>query len=186
MGINLWVSKIVQLSFGKDKHVDKRKSNICHYLSWELKRAKCMKQLLGFIRITISTFLHFFFLTLYHDSDGQESACSVQSLGQEDPLEKGMAPYSSTLARRIPWIEEPGGFSPWACKESNITEQLSSHWDYKTLQLIIFSSKYFLVCVCLFNICKGSDYMFRAQGMKNTKKKIFLSYTDGDIWFILR
>ena len=35
----------------------------------------------------------------------------------------------------------------------------------------MFSSKYFLVCVCLFNICKGSDYMFRAQGMKNTKKK---------------
>ena len=67
-----------------------------------------MKQLLGFIRITISTFLHFFFLTLHHDSDGQESAFSVQSLGQEDPLEKGMAPYSSTLARRIPWIEEPG------------------------------------------------------------------------------
>ena len=33
----------------------------------------------------------------------------VQSLGQEDPLEKGMAPHSSTLARKIPWTEEPGG-----------------------------------------------------------------------------
>ena len=33
----------------------------------------------------------------------------VQSLGQEDPLEKGMAAYSSILARRIPWAEEPGG-----------------------------------------------------------------------------
>ena len=32
----------------------------------------------------------------------------VQSLGQEDPLEKGMAPHSSTLARKIPWTEEPG------------------------------------------------------------------------------
>ena len=32
----------------------------------------------------------------------------VQSLGQEDPLEKEMAPYSSTLAWRIPWMEEPG------------------------------------------------------------------------------
>ena len=30
----------------------------------------------------------------------------VQSLGQEDPLEKGMATHSSTLARRIPWTEE--------------------------------------------------------------------------------
>jgi len=33
----------------------------------------------------------------------------VRSLGQEDPLEKGMATHSSILAWRIPWIEEPGG-----------------------------------------------------------------------------
>ena len=33
----------------------------------------------------------------------------VQTLGWEDPLEKGMATHSSTLAWRIPWTEEPGG-----------------------------------------------------------------------------
>ena len=33
----------------------------------------------------------------------------VQSLGQEDPLEKGMATYSRILAWKIPWTEEPGG-----------------------------------------------------------------------------
>ena len=33
----------------------------------------------------------------------------VGSLGQEDPLEKGMATHSSMLAWRIPWAEEPGG-----------------------------------------------------------------------------
>ena len=33
----------------------------------------------------------------------------VQSLGQEDPLEKGMATHSSILAWRIPWAEKPGG-----------------------------------------------------------------------------
>ena len=33
----------------------------------------------------------------------------VQSLGREDPLEKGMATDSNILAWRIPWIEEPGG-----------------------------------------------------------------------------
>ena len=33
----------------------------------------------------------------------------VRSLGQEDPLEKEMATHSSTLAWKIPWIEEPGG-----------------------------------------------------------------------------
>ena len=33
----------------------------------------------------------------------------VPSLGQEDPLQKGMATHSSILAWRIPWTEEPGG-----------------------------------------------------------------------------
>ena len=45
-------------------------------------------------------------------SDGKESTCSVgdlvQSLGQEDPLEKGMAMHSSILVWRIPQTEEPG------------------------------------------------------------------------------
>ena len=33
----------------------------------------------------------------------------VQSLGQEDPLEEGMATHSSILVWEIPWTEEPGG-----------------------------------------------------------------------------
>ena len=33
----------------------------------------------------------------------------VQSLGQEDPLEKEMKTHSNILAWRIPWTEEPGG-----------------------------------------------------------------------------
>ena len=33
----------------------------------------------------------------------------VQSLGWEDPLEKGMAPHYNILAWQIPWTEEPGG-----------------------------------------------------------------------------
>ena len=46
----------------------------------------------------------------------------VQSLGREDPLEKGMATHSSILAWRIPWTEESGGYSPWGYKESDTTE----------------------------------------------------------------
>ena len=49
----------------------------------------------------------------------------VWSLGREDPLEKGMAIHSSILAWRISWIEEPAGYSPWGCKESDTTEQLT-------------------------------------------------------------
>jgi len=44
----------------------------------------------------------------------------VPSLGQEDPLEKGMATHSSILAWEIPCTEEPGG--PWGHKESDVTE----------------------------------------------------------------
>ena len=46
----------------------------------------------------------------------------VRSLGQEDPLEKGMATHSSILAWRVPWTKEPGGYSPWGDKESDTSE----------------------------------------------------------------
>ena len=48
----------------------------------------------------------------------------VQSLGQEDPLEKQMATHSSVLVWRIPWTEEPGGLQgyPPGHKESGMTE----------------------------------------------------------------
>ena len=45
----------------------------------------------------------------------------VWSLGQEDPLEKGMGTYSSILAWRIPWTGEPGG-----CKESDTIERATN------------------------------------------------------------
>ena len=46
----------------------------------------------------------------------------VQSLGQEDPLEKEMATHSSILAWRIPWTEEPGGlYTSWDHKGSDTT-----------------------------------------------------------------
>ena len=43
----------------------------------------------------------------------------VQSLGQEDPLQKEMATHSSILAWEIPWTEEPGGL--WSHNESDTT-----------------------------------------------------------------
>ena len=46
----------------------------------------------------------------------------VRSLGQEDPLEERIATHSSILAWRIPWIEEPAGYSPWGSRESDTTE----------------------------------------------------------------
>ena len=46
----------------------------------------------------------------------------VQSLDWEDPLEEGMATFSSILAWRIPWTEEPGGLQS---KGSQSQTQLS-------------------------------------------------------------
>ena len=47
----------------------------------------------------------------------------VQSLGQEDSLEKGMATHSNILAWRIPWTEEPSGLqSMESQKELDTTE----------------------------------------------------------------
>ena len=42
----------------------------------------------------------------------------AQSLGGDDPLEKGMATHSSILGGKIPWTEERSlvGYSPWGCK----------------------------------------------------------------------
>ena len=42
------------------------------------------------------------------DSKASCLQCGIRSLGQEDPLEKEMATHSSTLAWKIPWVEERG------------------------------------------------------------------------------
>ena len=139
----------------------------------------------------ISTFF-FFFVSLHCDSDI-----------------KNLPAMFNLWVSKIPWRREwhpapvflPGEFHGERILEATVHGLAKSQtWlsnfplieIIKTLQLIIFSSKYLLVYVCLlnkclFNICKVSFYMFGAQGMKNTKK-IPPSYTDtdGDICFILR
>ena len=61
--------------------------------------------------------------TVKHLPSMQET--QVRSLGQEDPLEKEMATHFSILAWRISRTEEPAGYSPWGCKESDTTKQLT-------------------------------------------------------------
>ena len=46
----------------------------------------------------------------------------VQSLGREDPLEKGRATHSSILAWRIPWAEKPGGLQSMGSEELDTTQ----------------------------------------------------------------
>ena len=50
----------------------------------------------------------------------------IQSLGQEDPLEEGMATHSSILAWGIPWTEEPGG------PQSMGSQRIEHYWETNT------------------------------------------------------
>ena len=66
---------------------------------------------------------------------GKESAClqcrrpGVQSLGQEDPLEKEMATRSSILAWEIPWTEEPGRLPSMGLQRVGHSKATSLHLD---------------------------------------------------------
>ena len=46
----------------------------------------------------------------------------VQLLGQEDPLEKGVATHSSILAWEIPWTEEPGGLQSMGSQSQTLRD----------------------------------------------------------------
>ena len=67
----------------------------------------------------------------------------VQSLGQEDPLEKEMATHSSTLAWKIPRRGSLVGYSPWSRKESDTTERLHFHFSLSMKQINNLSEKGF-------------------------------------------
>ena len=56
----------------------------------------------------------------------------VCSLDLEDPPEECMATYSSVLAWRIPWTEEPGGLSPTGMQSQALLKQVSTHTQIYT------------------------------------------------------
>ena len=49
---------------------------------------------------------------------------------------KEMATHSSILAWKIPWTEEPVGYSPWGHKQSDMTEPLHFHFEEKFIQTV--------------------------------------------------
>ena len=51
----------------------------------------------------------------------------IPFLGQEVPLDNGMATHSSILGWKIPWMEETNRLQSIGLKESGMTEQLSTH-----------------------------------------------------------
>ena len=57
----------------------------------------------------------------------------VQSLAEEDPLEKEMATRSRILAWKIPWREEPSGATVHGVTESDMTEKTEHTHDYMSI-----------------------------------------------------
>ena len=77
----------------------------------------------------------------------------VQSLGQEDTLEKEMATHSSILGWKIPWAEEFVGYSPWGRKESDMIE------DTHTTQLNVLFKDSSLCGKIIAVDLRGSNFM---------------------------
>ena len=68
-----------------------------------------------------------------HNAELVEAQAGIKIAGRnvnnlrytDDTTLMEMATHSSILAWKIPWTEEPVGYSPWGCKESDTTEQLT-------------------------------------------------------------
>ena len=75
----------------------------------------------------------------------------VQSLGQEDPLEKDMATCSSILAWEIQWTEEPGRLQSMGSQELDTTQRLTTttYIFYKQILSFRLSWWYFRVMIWL-------------------------------------
>ena len=104
----------------------------------------------------------------------------VQSLGWEDPLKEGMATHSSILAWRIPWTEEPDRlYSPWGCKELNMTatkhtyipsESLCSY--FKKESVGVCTCVHVCMCVCVHKHIRNP--LSSSLNFITTKKKLML------------
>ena len=102
-------------------------------------------------------------------SDGKKSVCNVENPGSIPGSGwshgEWNGHHSSILAWRIPWTEEPGRlYSPWGCKESDMTEKLNFHFSLFILNkqkpkklLFIWNSivtyhSVFYLTICQFSI----------------------------------
>ena len=74
-----------------------------------------------------------FILSFPGDSDGKESTCSAGGPGSIPGL--GRSPTPVFLLGESPWTEEPGRYSPWGHKESNLTERLSTAHSENTTEV---------------------------------------------------
>ena len=103
---------------------------------------------------------------------GKDSACNkmwVRPLGVEVPLEKEVVNHSSILAWEIPWTENLVGCSPWDREESDMTEQLHSHFS---LSGIGEGNGNPLQCSCLENPRDGGAWWAAVYGVAQSRTRL--------------
>ena len=83
--------------------------------------------------------------------------------------EKAMAPYSSTLAWKILWTEEPGSCSPRGCEESDTTEWLHFHFS---LSCTGEGNGNPLQCSCLENPMDGGAWWAAVYGVAQSRTRL--------------
>ena len=88
----------------------------------------------------------------------------VQSLGQEDSLEEGMATHSSILAWRIPWTKEPGGL------QSIGSQRVGYNWRHRTCSHTFINLSHLSIC----NFIKKKRNMGAANDKINSSLPWFL------------
>ena len=97
-------------------------------------------------------------------------------------LEKAMAPHSSTLAWKIPWIEEPGRLSPWGLWGSDTTEWLHFHLS---LSCIGEGNGNPLQCSCLENPRDRGAWWAAVYGV--AQSRTWLKWlSSSSTWFVLK
>ena len=108
---------------------------------------------------------------------GAQTSCSLGSVVMIIPLwvantrvsEKAMAPHSSTLAWKIPWMEEPGRLQSMGSLESDTTERL--HFDFSLL-CIGEGNGNLLQCSCLENPRDGGALWAAVSGVAQSQTRL--------------
>ena len=110
-------------------------------------------------------------------SDSKESAMwetQVRSLGQEDPLEKGMATHTRILAWRIPWTERSlADYRPWGCK------YLDTHLTLS--QTYIYPYTHTHLCVCVLSHF-GRVWLFATIWTVAHQAPLFVGFSRQEYW----
>ena len=84
-------------------------------------------------------------------------------------MEKAMAPHCSTLAWKIPWMEEPGGLQPMGSLRVGTTEQLQFHFS---LSCIGEGNGNPLQCSCLENPRDGRAWWAAVYGVTQSQTRL--------------